>query len=124
MPAPVEDKCLIPFKNRWSNACQASFEVLREKLIAATAIAFPDLSKPFRLENDASQEGLGAVLSQENDGKYHVMVYARRLRPTERKMENYNSIKLEFLALKWAVTEKFRSYLWEQNLKSSLTIIL
>ena len=35
----------------------------------------------------------------------------RRLRPTERKMENYNSIKLEFLALKWAVTEKFRSYL-------------
>ena len=101
-----------------------SFEVLREKLIAATAIAFPDLSKPFRLENDASQEGLGAVLSQENDGKYRVMVYARRLRPTERKMENYNSIKLEFLALKWAVTEKFRSYLWEQNLKSSLTIIL
>lgn len=36
---------------------------------------------------------------------------SRGLRKTERNMLNYSSMKLEFLALKWAVTEKFRQYL-------------
>lgn len=40
------------------------------------------------------------------------IAYASRgLRPTERNMLNYSSMKLEFLALKWAMTEKFREYL-------------
>lgn len=40
------------------------------------------------------------------------MAYASRgLRPTERNMSNYSSMKLEFLGLKWAMTEKFREYL-------------
>ena len=33
------------------------------------------------------------------------------LRPSEQLMHNYSSAKLELLALKWAVTEKFRHYL-------------
>jgi len=41
-----------------------------------------------------------------------VIAYAsQRLRPAEKNMNNYSSMKLELLALKWAVTEKFRSYL-------------
>lgn len=36
---------------------------------------------------------------------------SRGLRPTEHNMSNYSSMKLEFLAFKWAVTEKFREYL-------------
>lgn len=88
-----------------------AFKVLREKLTTAPVLAFPD-RKRFRLETDASQEGLGAVLSQEHDGKYCVIAYAsQRLRPTEHNMDNYTSMKLEFLALKWAVTKKFHSYL-------------
>lgn len=40
------------------------------------------------------------------------VAYASRgLRPTECNMSNYSSMKLEFLALKWAMTEKFREYL-------------
>lgn len=102
----------IPFESRWNKACQTAFEVLRERLTTAPVLAFPDFSKPFRLVTDASQEGLGAVLLQEHDGKYCVIAYAsRRLGPTERNMDNYSSMKLEFLALKWAVTETFRSYL-------------
>ena len=90
----------IPFANRWNKACQTAFEVLRDKLTTAPVLAFPDFSKPVRLETDASQEGLGAVLSQEHDGKYRVITYAsQRLRPTERNMDNYRSITLEFLAL-------------------------
>lgn len=40
---------------------------------------------------------------------------SRSLRPTECNMSNYSSMKLEFLALKWAMTEKFREYLLGQR---------
>ena len=65
------------------------------------------------LETDTSLRGLGAVLSQVNEnGKVHVIAYASQtLRPSVKSMHNYSSAKLELLALKWAVTEKFRDYL-------------
>ncbi|XP_051799571.1 uncharacterized protein LOC127535823 [Acanthochromis polyacanthus] len=71
-----------------------------------------DFCYPFVLEVDASHEGLGAVLSQEQGGKLRPIAFASRsLKPTERNMNNYSSMKLELVALKWAVTEKFREYL-------------
>ena len=74
-------------------------------------LAYPDISKPFIVETDAPDKGLGAVLSQKQDGKLRVIAYASRgLRGAERNMKNYSSMKLELLALKWAITEKFRSY--------------
>ena len=97
----------------WTEACQASFDGLKGKLTTAPVLAYADFSLPFVLEVDASHGGLGAVLSQEQEGKVRPIAYASRsLRPTERNMTNYSSMKLEFLALKWAVTEKFREYLW------------
>ena len=73
-------------------------------------LTFADFTKPFILHMDASNEGLGAVLSQEVDQKLRVVAYAsRRLEPTEKNMQNYSSRKL--LALKWSVTEKFKDYL-------------
>lgn len=64
------------------------------------------------MEVDASHGGLGAVLSQEQNGKVRPIAYASSgLRPTARNMANYSSRKLEFLALKWAMSEKFRDYL-------------
>ncbi|KAK7921991.1 hypothetical protein WMY93_008893 [Mugilogobius chulae] len=61
---------------------------------------------------DASHSGLGAVLSQEQGGQVRPVAYASRgLRPTERNMSNYSSMKLELLALKWAMADKFRDYL-------------
>ena len=67
-------------------------------------MAYPDFSKAFTLHTDASKEGLGAVLYQNQDG---VIVYASRaLSPTEKKYHLHTG-KLEFLALKWAVTEQF-----------------
>lgn len=60
---------------------------------------------------DASHSGLGAVLLQEQGGKERPIAYASRcLRPTERNMTNYSSMKLEFVVLKWAMAEKFREY--------------
>ncbi len=53
---------------------------------------------------------------QEQDGKVVPIAYASfGLKPTERNMSNYSSMKLEFLALKWVMTEKFRDYLLGQK---------
>ena len=44
--------------------------------------------------------------------KTHVIAYvSQTLRPSKKSMHNYSSAKLELLALKWAITEKFRDYL-------------
>lgn len=51
-------------------------------------------------------------MSHEQQNGHVVIAYASRtLRPSERNMEKYSSMKLELLALKCAVTEKFRDYL-------------
>ena len=78
--------------------------------MTAPVLAFADFKKPFRLTTDASKEGLGAVLSQQDsNGEYHPVAFAsRELKGGEAK---YHSSKLEFLALKWAVTEQFQEYL-------------
>ena len=76
-------------------------------------LGYLNFNREFILETDASLRGLGAVLSQVDDtNKVHVIAYASwTLRPCEQSMCNYSSAKLELLALKWAVTNKFRDYL-------------
>ena len=97
---------------RWEGECRKAFDDLRKALTSAPVLAYPDYTKPFIVETDASDKGLGAVLSQKQDGKLRVIAYASRgLRGAERNMKNYSSMKLELLALKWAVAEKFREYL-------------
>ena len=98
----------VPIGERWSDECQEAFEKLKSALTSTPVLAFADFEKEFAVEVDASGVGLGAVLSQ--DGR-PVAYASRTLTPAERKAKRYSSRKLELLALKWAVTEKFRSYL-------------
>ena len=102
--------------------------ILKGKVQSAPVLVFPDFEKPFLLEMDASKEGLGAVLSQkQSDGQYHPIAFgSHSLTPAEK---NYHSSKLEFLALKWSVTEHFKEYLayapfvvWTDN--NPLTYVL
>ena len=97
----------------WTELHQESFEKLKLALTSAPVLAYPNYSKPFLLETDASLKGLRAVLSQEDDnGKMRVISYASRtLKPYEKSMRNYSSAKLELLTLKWSVCQKFRDYL-------------
>ena len=96
----------------WTDECQTAFDTLRQCLITPPVLAYPDFNRPFRVYTDASNNGLGAVLSQEVDGKERVIAYASRgLRKAEKNDANYSAFKLELLALKWAIGEKFRDYL-------------
>ena len=97
---------------RWEGECRKAFDDLLKALTSAPVLAYPDYTKPFIVETDASDKGLGAVLSQKQDGKLRVIAYASRgLCGAERNMKNYPSMKLELLALKWPIAEKFREYL-------------
>ena len=101
-----------PLDVKWSLECTEAFEALKQRLTTTPVLAYADFSLPFIVEIDASYQGLGAVLSQEQEGRRRPVAFASRgLKTTERNMNNYSSMKLEFLALKWAVTEKFREYL-------------
>ena len=84
--------------------------ILKGKVQSMPVLMFPDFDKPFLLEMDASKEGLEVVLSQkQSDGWYHPIAFGSCfLIPLEK---NYHSSKLEFLALKWSVTEHFKEYL-------------
>ena len=75
----------------------------------APVLAYPDLSREYLLEMDASRLGLGAMLSQkQSDGKYHPVAFgSRALHGAE---VNYHSTKLEFLAMKWSI-KHFQTYL-------------
>ena len=76
-------------------------------------LAFANYTKDFLLKTDASREGLGAVLSQKQaDGWFHLVAYGSQALTAHKK--NYHSTKLEFLALKWAITEHFKEYLLYQ----------
>ena len=98
---------------QWTPACQEGFDQLKKALTEAPILAYLDYSKPFILETDASLKGLGAVLSQKgDDNEIRVIAYASRsLRPSEKSMRDYSSAKIELMALKWSVCDKFKDYL-------------
>lgn len=96
----------------WTEEHQRILEQLIDCLVEPPVLGFPDFSKPFVLHTDASNQGLGAVLYQLQDEKLRVIAYGSRTLTASERNYHLHSGKLEFLALKWAVTEKFRDYLY------------
>ena len=91
----------------WEPKHQTTLNTLIDQVTTPPLLACPEYSSPFIVYTDASQEGLGAVLYQTQNGIMRVIAFASRtLTPSERKY-HLHSGKLEFLALKWAVTEQF-----------------
>ena len=94
---------------RWTSECQQAFDELCHHLCTTPILSYPDYTKPFILDTDASDSGIGAVLSQlDNSGKEHVVAYgSRSLSKPERR---YSVTRRELLAVVTFV-KHFRPYL-------------
>ncbi|KAL0163570.1 hypothetical protein M9458_039323, partial [Cirrhinus mrigala] len=104
----------VPSKTpvQWTRDHQQALERLVGMLEEPLVLAYPNFSLPFTLHTDASEEGLGAILYQRQEGKLRVIGYGSRTLTKAERNYRLHSGKLEFLALKWAVCEKFRDYLF------------
>ncbi|KAL0171312.1 hypothetical protein M9458_031623, partial [Cirrhinus mrigala] len=97
-----------PEKVCWTPSTEEAFAQIKTALTSSPVLRAPDFSCPFLLQTDASDTGLGAVLSQIQEGEEHPIIYiSRKLSTAERK---YAAVEKEALAIKWAVLE-LRYYL-------------
>lgn len=94
----------------WGPEQNNAFEQLRTALSPPPILGYADYGRPFELHTDAPVQGLGAILYQTQEGQKKVIAYASRSLGKAEK--NYPAHKMEFLALKWAVTDKFQEYLY------------
>ncbi|XP_074114899.1 uncharacterized protein LOC141537675 [Cotesia typhae] len=95
-------------KWKWEVTEQTAFEELKKCLKTAPILAAPDFSKSFSVQTDASDVGIGAVLTQEQDGNEKVIAYASR--SLNKAEKNYTVTEKECLAVVWAI-QKMRPYL-------------
>ena len=109
--APLTD---LIRKNRpnqvvWTSTCDKAFTELKKQLCSDPVLKSPDFDRAFILQTDASNRGVGAVLSQIDDnGEEHPVAYfSRKLLERE---EKYSTIEKECLAIKLAI-QAFRVYL-------------
>ena len=92
----------------WTQECENSFNALKSVLTGSSILSYPRDEGEYILDTDASEIGIGAVLSQVHDGQEKVIAYgSRTLGKHER---NYCITDKELLALRYFV-EHFRQYL-------------
>ena len=93
----------------WDDQCQGAFDSLKRALTEAPVLPYPDPTRPYLLDTDASDEGIGTVLSQVKEGKEHVVAYySAKLNKAER---NYCTTRKELLAVVKSL-EHFHPYLY------------
>ena len=108
LPEVCQRVCKDSLTPSWTDECEQAFNLLKHHLISVPILRLPNFSQDFILDVHASENSLGAVLSQA-DGHEQVVAYASRtLTKAER---NYCAIGKELLALVWGVRH-FRPYLF------------
>ena len=93
----------------WSNECQQAFDSIKQLLISSPTLRYPNFDREFLLMTDASNVGVGAILSQiDIDEKEYVIGYASRALSNEER--NYSTTERECLAVLFGI-KFFRPYL-------------
>ena len=87
-----------PNKVTWTRELEEDFVALRDELLKKPVLKCPDYQQKFILQTDASDRGLGAVLSQmDQTGNEHpIAYYSRKLLPREQK---YATVEKECLGI-------------------------
>ena len=114
LAAPLTDLTSSKKTFHWTEDCQEAFETLKRFLIKDPILRTPDFNKPFELQVDASNDGIGAVLLQDFEGQKHPICYhSAKLKAHQR---SYSTPEKEALALISAL-EKFYVYLGSSGQK-------
>jgi transposase InsO family protein len=92
----------------WSEDCQSAFSQLKQKLTEAPILSLPLDCGTYIVDTDASDHGIGAILSQVQDGEERVISYASRLYSDAEK--RYCVTRKELLAVVFFL-KHFRQYL-------------
>ncbi|RVW21878.1 Transposon Tf2-12 polyprotein [Vitis vinifera] len=95
-------------KFKWDQNCQHCFEELKRLLTTAPIVRRPNWDLPFEVMCDASDQAMGAILGQRDEGKPYVIYYASKTLNEAQK--NYTTTEKELLAVVFAL-DKFRAYL-------------
>eukprot|EP00794_Sanderia_malayensis_P010577 gene10577-11699_t len=100
-------------KFEWNNNCQDSFEDLKDQLISSPILGFPDTNKDYVLYTDASDVGIGAVLTQKDkDGADKVISFASKAFSSAEK--NWTTTEKEAFAVVWAL-QYFHPYVYGRH---------
>ncbi len=101
LTSPLTDltKKEVPDTVPWTEQCQQAFTQVKAALCGGPLLHSPDFSLPFLLQTDASDRGLGAVLTQEIKGEKRPVLYISRKLSKRETM--YSTIEKECLAIRW-----------------------
>ena len=109
---PLHKLCEKKSQFLWNDECQEAFTHLKEALITSPILTYPESGKTFILDTDASDRAMGAVLSQEHDGRERVIAYMSKA--MNKYEQNYCVTRKELLAVINAL-KHFHSYLYGQE---------
>ena len=102
---------------KWGTEQQTAFDTLKETIMTAPCLCIPEDEGQFRVEADASEGAVGAVISQQIEDKWHpVTFHSKALSSTKRNYEIYDK---EMLAISRMETPLARSQTNLRNMDRS-----
>ena len=110
--APLTELTGKTVEFQWSTEAQTAFESLKRALLEAPILSFPRDEGEFVLDTDASNYGIGAVLSQVQDGEERVIAYGSK--KLDKAQRRYCVTRRELLAVVVFLKE-FRHHLLGRN---------
>ena len=93
---------------KWTDTAEDAFVKVKELLVSAPILVQPDFNEKFTIQSDASNTGLGGILTQVIDGEERVIAYASR--SLSRAERNYATLEKELLGVLFCI-DKFKQYI-------------